>query len=369
MERDNILSVCTYEGGLLGLSIGGSKEKKDLKDVQTEYSMTVTEGSIQSADGSHNLMALGGFSEVIRLFDIEKKKDLGDLMGDHNGTITALQFYKNKFLISGSEDSQIIIWRCKDWQALHKLVIKNTSKVVSMSLHPSGKILFALYANGVLRLWNMMEARCKSKRKMGVIVDNAEHTDNEDADLEITVTKKKDLSEHDRQPIQVLWEASKGTVYAVLYNKMVEVFSVHSEKEDEPITQTIFDSQVNSMAFISATSLVVSDTVGNLHLLKNIGDDEKFVLQQMKTKFERIKEVKASYTQERGYDYLAAISNDSRIGIYDCAKVMEFDEDLEEVKASKVIKYNGRLTCIAINNLVPPKKKKLLGKRAHGGDE
>jgi len=50
-------------------------------------------------------MALGGFSEVIRLFDINKNKDLGDLMGEHNGTITALQFYRNKFLISGSEDS------------------------------------------------------------------------------------------------------------------------------------------------------------------------------------------------------------------------------------------------------------------------
>ena len=188
--------------------------------------MSVTEGSIQSADGSHNLMALGGFSEVIRLFDIEKKKDLGDLMGDHNGTITALQFYKNKFLISGSEDSQIIIWRCKDWQALHKLQIKNTSKVVSMSLHPTGKVLFALYANGVLRLWNMMEARCKSKRKMGLVPETGEQTDNEDADLEITVTKKKDLTELDRQPIQVLWEPSQGTTYAVLYNKMVEVFSV-----------------------------------------------------------------------------------------------------------------------------------------------
>jgi len=80
-------------------------------------------------------MALGGYDEVIRLFDVQKKKDLGDLVGDHNGTITALQFFENKYLISGSEDSQIIIWRCKDWSALHKLQIMNKSKVVSLSLH------------------------------------------------------------------------------------------------------------------------------------------------------------------------------------------------------------------------------------------
>ena len=50
-----------------------------------------------SADGNKNLMAIGGFDEVIRLFDVAKKKDLGDLVGEHHGTITSLQFYKNKF--------------------------------------------------------------------------------------------------------------------------------------------------------------------------------------------------------------------------------------------------------------------------------
>ena len=119
------------------------------------------------------------------------------------------------------------------------------------------------------------------------------------------------------------------------------------------------------MAFISEGTLVVSDVTGCLHVLKNIGDEEAFVLQQMKTKFERIKEVKVSYTTSRGFEYLAAISNDSRIAVFDCSKVLAFDEDLEEIKATRVIKYNGRLTCMAINNLVPPKKKKkLLGKRA-----
>ena len=71
----------------------------------TEYNFSATEGSIQCSTAAHSLLTLGGFNEVIRLFDAKKKKDLGDLMGDHNGTITCLQLYKNKFLISGSEDS------------------------------------------------------------------------------------------------------------------------------------------------------------------------------------------------------------------------------------------------------------------------
>jgi len=66
-----------------------------------------------------------------------------------------------------------------------------------MSMHRSGKILLALYANGVLRLWNMMEARCKYKRKVGIIEsdDNNNTEGEEDADLEIDVKTKKDLTE------------------------------------------------------------------------------------------------------------------------------------------------------------------------------
>jgi len=182
MERQCVISVCGYEGGLSGLSLGdftatdraGGKLKdlsvsENLKEPVTEYAFTATQGSIKCVDGSHNLMALGGFDEVIRLFDVYKKKDLGDLMGEHQGTITALQFHQNQFLISASEDSKIIIWRCKDWVPLHTLKIKNVSPILAMSLHPSGKMLLALYDNGVMRLWDMMQARCVYKRKMGLL--------------------------------------------------------------------------------------------------------------------------------------------------------------------------------------------------------
>jgi WD40 repeat protein len=38
---------------------------------------------------------------------------------EHKGSITCLQFFKTKFLISGSEDGVVIIWRVKDWVPLH----------------------------------------------------------------------------------------------------------------------------------------------------------------------------------------------------------------------------------------------------------
>ena len=90
-SRCTVVSLGGYEGGLLGLSLQkGPDGKLDLKDLQTEYAFNATEGSILCAEACQGLMALGGYDEVIRLFDVQKKKDLGDLVGDHNGTITAL---------------------------------------------------------------------------------------------------------------------------------------------------------------------------------------------------------------------------------------------------------------------------------------
>lgn len=78
-----------------------------------------------------------------------------------------------------------------------------------MSLHSSGKMLLALYDNGVLRLWNMMTARCTFKKKMGLIDDEESSPKNEDEaeedeeedDVLLDDITKKDLSEIDRKPI------------------------------------------------------------------------------------------------------------------------------------------------------------------------
>ena len=49
--------------------------------------------------------------------------EVGELL-EHTGTIRCLQFYQNKYLISGADDGLVIIWRAKDWVPLHKLKVK-----------------------------------------------------------------------------------------------------------------------------------------------------------------------------------------------------------------------------------------------------
>ena len=45
---------------------------------------------------------------------------IGEMVG-HSGCVTALGFVGEKFVISGSEDGTMIIWKVQGWQKLHIL--------------------------------------------------------------------------------------------------------------------------------------------------------------------------------------------------------------------------------------------------------
>jgi len=120
------------------------------------------------------------------MFNLKSKLSCGEFSGDvHKSTITALAISKQcTHLLSGDERGIIGIWRIKDQQPLHSLVVRNTSKVVSLSMHESGRMLLALYANGVLRLWNMLDARCLFKFKAGMSANAESEADEDDKEEE-----------------------------------------------------------------------------------------------------------------------------------------------------------------------------------------
>jgi len=109
-------------------------------------------------------LALGGFEEVIKMFNIKKFVEVGELV-DHKGTITGLDFFKNEYLISCSEDGDIFLWRLKDFTLIHRLKQKKSSPVIAMATHPSGKLMLAIYKTSHMILWDLTKGKEKLKRK------------------------------------------------------------------------------------------------------------------------------------------------------------------------------------------------------------
>ena len=102
-------------------------------------------------------------------------------------------------------------------------------------MHCSGRMLLALYANGMLRLWNMLDARCIFKKKVGLINEEESESEEEDEDddngKEVEVQILEYIKQNQRAEL-VRWEPSEGNVYAILFSRLLEVFSV---EDDEPM--------------------------------------------------------------------------------------------------------------------------------------
>ena len=192
-----VVSAATYEGSLIGLSGKSASDvvAEDGQGLVQEFAFAASESSLSCMASEGNLMAVAGSEEVIKMFNLKTKLSCGELAGDcHRSTITSLAISKQcNHLLSGDERGVIGIWRIKDTELLHKLEIKNRSKVVSLSMHDSGRMLLALYANGVLRLWNMLDARCIFKKKVGMSAENVESEDD--------VADVKDANEEEKEDI------------------------------------------------------------------------------------------------------------------------------------------------------------------------
>lgn len=122
--------------------------------------------SIKSIDVAKRYLVTGSNDEHIRIYDLQKRKELGNLLG-HQGTVTTLRFSNEsnqgfeksgKWLLSGSEDGKIIVWRSKDWEIFGTLK-GHQDRVNDLDIHPSGRVAISVSKDHTVRLWNLMTAK------------------------------------------------------------------------------------------------------------------------------------------------------------------------------------------------------------------
>ena len=68
-------------------------------------------------------------------------------------------------------------------------------------------------------------------------------------------------------PVKIMWEPTRGKQYAVLFSRLLEVYSVDA---DEPIHSVTFDTNQTSFTYVGYSQLVVSDDKGRLSVFYGI---------------------------------------------------------------------------------------------------
>ncbi|KAI9277591.1 WD40-repeat-containing domain protein [Sporodiniella umbellata] len=171
-------------------------------------------GCIRTVCVGGHYLASGSSDEIIRLYDVKKRKEYGSLGGHHTGDITDIKFH-GKYMLSASEDHSINLWRTKDWEFL-KTLKGHKGKVNSMAIHPTGKIALSVASDRTCIVWNLMTGRKGSANKLG-----------------------RD------EGLVVLWNAG-GDKYAILFNKEIKIYNVADAQVATTITHT---SRFNTMQY------------------------------------------------------------------------------------------------------------------------
>lgn len=158
--------VGSYEHNLLCLLVLLDQDNQREAMFQPIFHFEAHLLSIKLIDLAKRYLVTGLNDEHIRIYDLQKRKELGDLMG-HSGTITSLRFSLEgtedkeklgKWLLSGSEDGKIIIWRTKDWEMFGTLK-GHTAKITDLAIHPLGRVAISVSADHTVRLWNLLTAK------------------------------------------------------------------------------------------------------------------------------------------------------------------------------------------------------------------
>lgn len=159
--------VGSYEHNLLCVSLILSEPQPVFQPI---FHFEAHSLSIKSMDIAKRYLVTGSNDEHIRIYDLQKRKELGTLLS-HQGTVTTLKFSdevteltegssekSGKWLLSGSEDGKIIIWRTKDWEVFGTLK-GHTDRVNDLDIHTSGKVAISVSKDSTIRLWNLMTAK------------------------------------------------------------------------------------------------------------------------------------------------------------------------------------------------------------------
>ena len=252
------------------------------------------------------MLAVGGNEEIIKIYDLRTKKSCGDLSGEHTSSITCLAATLNHVL-SGSNDGQILLWRQKDMVVLHKLTIKNVSKVVSLCMHKSQRMALALYANGMLRLWNLLDARCTFKKRVGLAHEldaDEERADDDSAD-DMEEAAPVSFMKFANTPSLVKWcPFGSADMYVVLFSRSLELYTV---EQDTPIHSVNFNTTQTGVDFITDSALVISDDKGRLTLLTGIRTET--TMRIIETDFEKFRTVEAHHGDQSA-DFFCTVSKE-----------------------------------------------------------
>lgn len=326
MDNQFRIVVGSYEHNLLCLSLNLGSETPLFTPI---FHFQAHALSVRCMDISKRYMVSGSNDEHIRIYDMQKRKELGTLLA-HQGSITSLKFSKaaenstnNKWLLSASADGKIIIWRVKDWENVG--VLKgHTARINDLDIHPSNRIAISVSEDHTIRLWNLMTVKKAAILKLRNYNQNGQF---------------------------VRWLANGEYFVVALINKLL-IYNTSDAKVHREIDyarKSVMHIEVQKIGEQAEEYLSVGMSDGNVHFYKTeslTSDEEKEEKEKESKPIEpefsllghsnRVKDFSFYMNKKDSILYLVTISSDGRVVVWNM--------DTREQVA--VYDVGERLTCM-----------------------
>ncbi|KAG0694129.1 WD40-repeat-containing domain protein [Suillus ampliporus] len=276
-------------------------------------------------------LATGSADEVIKVWDLRRKKEIGGLM-HHEGSITQLQFPSRSHLLSASEDGSLCLFRARDWVVLRSLK-GHKGRVNSTAVHPSNKVALSVGKDNTLRMWDLMRGKGSASTKLG------------------------------KEGEVVRWSTT-GSSFVVQSQNTIDVFTIdmvlrHTITHPSRIHTLRFSKRVNGAGEL----LLVGAEDKKLSIYDIPDDPDKIptVIAEMTGHSNRVKAVEilslalppsTKANARLSTIIVCTVSSDGKIHIYDLASLpADLKAGSEALQISPVTEYDTkgtRLTCVTI---------------------
>ena len=125
--------------------------------------------TVATAGADSKWLATGGTDEIVKVWDLRKRREVGQLTG-HEGTITSLVFASRTYLLTTSADSNINLYRTRDW-ALLRTLKGHIGRINSASPHPTGRLALSVGSDRTIRMWDLMRGQAAASTRIGIEAD------------------------------------------------------------------------------------------------------------------------------------------------------------------------------------------------------
>jgi len=120
-------------------------------------------GYITSCDISDFFLCIASKNQNVKIYNIKTGIDLGHL-DKHNGFVSSVLFYQTSHLFTASQDGIINVYTTRNWNL--KATLKSNAPILSMGLHPTGRILLTIDKSLNLVGWDLIKAELIVRKKM-----------------------------------------------------------------------------------------------------------------------------------------------------------------------------------------------------------